>query len=86
MRLVGSFVTESNILARQGEHFKKMKESMSSEARIFYDDYFARYSQYFSSVAQGGNLEKLRDSGIYEAFEGALLDTYPSAVYTYVCK
>ncbi|KAF3422673.1 hypothetical protein E2986_00245 [Frieseomelitta varia] len=78
----GSFVTESNILARQDEHFKTMKQSMSSEAETFYDDYFARYSQYFSSVAQGGNLEKLRDSGIYEAFEGALLDKYPSAVYT----
>ncbi|KAK1133037.1 hypothetical protein K0M31_014400 [Melipona bicolor] len=77
----GSFTTESNILARQRTHFKKMEKSMSSEMKTFYGDYFARYSEYFSSMARCGNLEKLQDSGIYEAFEGALLDKYPSAVY-----
>lgn len=57
---------------------------MSEEARAFYGDYFTRYSQYFSSVSQGTNVEKLQDSGIYEVFEGALLDKYPSAIYKYV--
>ena len=77
----GSFVTESNILARQAEHFESMRKSMSEEARAFYGDYFTRYSQYFSSVSQGTNFEKLQESGIYEVFEGALLDKYPSAIY-----
>ncbi|CAL7949796.1 unnamed protein product [Xylocopa violacea] len=77
----GSFVGESNILARQAEHFETMKRSISAEVETFYGDYFARYSQYFSSVAQGTNLKKLKDVGVYEVFEGALLDKYPSAVY-----
>ncbi|OAD60364.1 Estradiol 17-beta-dehydrogenase 2, partial [Eufriesea mexicana] len=77
----GSFVRESNILARQAEHFQAMKRSMSAEAKTFYGDYFVRYSQYFASVAQGAGLEKLQDSGIYDVFEGALLDKYPSAIY-----
>ncbi|KOX77077.1 Estradiol 17-beta-dehydrogenase 2 [Melipona quadrifasciata] len=78
----GSFVGESNILARQSQYFKKMERAMSTEAKTFYGDYFARYSQYFSSMARCGNLDKLEDSGIFETFEGALLDKYPSAVYT----
>ncbi|KOC59747.1 Short-chain dehydrogenase/reductase family 9C member 7 [Habropoda laboriosa] len=77
----GSFVKESNILARQAEHFEAMRRSMSEEARTFYGDYFDTYSQYFASVTQGTKLQKLQDSRVYEVFEGALLDKYPSAVY-----
>ncbi|XP_076761126.1 SDR family oxidoreductase shroud [Xylocopa sonorina] len=77
----GSFVGESNILARQAEHFETMRRSMSTEVETFYGDYFARYSRYFSSVGHGTNLKKLQDPGVYEVFEGALLDKYPSAVY-----
>ncbi|XP_076235153.1 SDR family oxidoreductase shroud [Calliopsis andreniformis] len=77
----GSFVRESNIMLRQAEYFESMRNSMSEEARSFYGDYFTTYSQYFSSVSQGTSLQKLQDRGIYEAFEGALLDKYPSAVY-----
>lgn len=57
---------------------------MSEEAKTFYGDYFARYSQYFTSVGQDTSLRKLQDSGVYETFEGALLDKYPSPVYKYV--
>ncbi|XP_031825632.2 SDR family oxidoreductase shroud [Nomia melanderi] len=77
----GSFFRESSILARQAEHFEAMRNSMTDEARNFYGDYFTSYSRYFGSVAQPGNLEKLTDPGIYEAFEGALLDKHPSTVY-----
>ncbi|XP_076384024.1 SDR family oxidoreductase shroud [Megalopta genalis] len=77
----GSFFRESNILARQTEYFETMRKSMTEEARTFYGDYFTSYSQYFGSVAHGGNLEKLPDPRIYEIFEGALLDKYPSALY-----
>lgn len=81
---VGSFARESNILARQAEHFESMRKSMPEEARAFYGDYFTRYSQYFSSVSQGTGSEKLEDRGIYEAFDAALLDRHPSAIYKYV--
>ncbi|XP_078034898.1 SDR family oxidoreductase shroud [Augochlora pura] len=77
----GSFFRESNILARQTEYFETMRKSMTEDARTFYGDYFTSYSQYFGSVAHGGNLEKLPDLRIYEVFEGALLDKYPSALY-----
>lgn len=81
---IGSFVNESNILARQVEHFETMRRSMSEEAKTFYGDYFTKYSQYFSAVGQDTSLKKLQDSGVYEIFEGALLDKYPSAIYKYV--
>ncbi|XP_076637290.1 SDR family oxidoreductase shroud isoform X1 [Colletes latitarsis] len=77
----GSFVGESNILARQAEHFETMKKSMSEEAKVFYGEYFDRYSKYFVSVAHGGESRKLQDPRIYKIFEGALLDKHPSAVY-----
>ncbi|XP_054010399.1 estradiol 17-beta-dehydrogenase 2 [Hylaeus anthracinus] len=77
----GSFVTESNILARQAEHFETMRNSMADEAKVFYADYFARYSEYFGSVAPRGELKKLQGQRMYEVFEDALLDKHPSAIY-----
>lgn len=57
---------------------------MSEEAKNFYGDYFTRYTQYFSSVVQSESYEKLQDPGIYEIFEGSLLDKHPLALYKYV--
>lgn len=68
-------------MAGQAEHFETMKDSMPLEARLFYADYFDNYSKYFSSVSRPSKLEKLQDPRIYQAFEGALLDKYPSAIY-----
>ncbi|XP_076392449.1 SDR family oxidoreductase shroud [Megachile rotundata] len=77
----GSFIGESNIMARQTEHTQEMLDSMPKEAQSFYGDYLSSYFQYFTSVTQGSKLEKLQDSRIYKIFEGALLDKYPSAIY-----
>ncbi|KAG7202621.1 hypothetical protein KM043_009806 [Ampulex compressa] len=77
----GSFTSESNILAQQGKHFEAMRISMSEEAREFYGDYFDRYAQYFRPMAQEILPKKLGNPRVYEIFEGALLDKYPSAVY-----
>nr|XP_034177503.1 D-beta-hydroxybutyrate dehydrogenase, mitochondrial [Osmia lignaria] len=77
----GSFIKESNIMAGQAEHFKMMMDSMPEEAKHFYADYFNNYCKYFSSVSQATKFEKLQDPRIYEVFEGALLDKYPSAIY-----
>lgn len=77
----GSFIGKSNIMARQSEHMQDMLNSMPIETQNFYGDYLSSYFEYFSSVTQGTKLEKLQDTRIYQKFEGALLDKYPSAIY-----
>ncbi|EFN77626.1 Hydroxysteroid 17-beta dehydrogenase 6 [Harpegnathos saltator] len=77
----GNFTGESNIMARQRQYFNEMKRSMKSEAMVFYDDYFTRYVEYYSSVAGQNDLKRVTNSGIYEIFDNALLDVYPSAIY-----
>jgi len=71
----------------QQAYFEKMQSSMSDEAKEFYGDYFTRYMDYFSQISQKTsvqdeeNVHVLSDTKIYEIFDGALLDTYPSAIY-----
>ncbi|KAH0952203.1 hypothetical protein HN011_000672 [Eciton burchellii] len=83
----GGFVSESNIMRWQQAHFEKMQSSMSDEAKEFYGDYFTRYVGYFSQISQKTsvqdeeNVHVLSDTKIYETFDGALLDIYPSAIY-----
>lgn len=77
----GSFICESNILARQSDHFETMRAAMSDEARRFYGDYFTRYSRYFNSLSRETEPRKVVNEQLYDTFEGALLDRYPSAVY-----
>jgi len=56
---------------------------MSDEAIQFYGDYFTRYAEYFSLISPKNqdNVKVLSDPRIYEIFDKALLDIYPSAVY-----
>ncbi|KAF7383810.1 hypothetical protein HZH68_014567 [Vespula germanica] len=77
----GSFTQESNILANQPERFDAMKESMTLDARYFYRDYFDRYVKYFEPLARKVTPKPVENPRIYEKFEGALLDNYPSSVY-----
>ncbi|XP_077277262.1 SDR family oxidoreductase shroud isoform X1 [Temnothorax americanus] len=80
----GGFVSQSNIMKRQRLHFDEMRQHMSDEAKQFYGNYFTRYAEYFSlasSMENQGSLKVLSDPRIYEIFDNALLDSYPSAVY-----
>ncbi|XP_011643341.1 D-beta-hydroxybutyrate dehydrogenase, mitochondrial [Pogonomyrmex barbatus] len=80
----GGFVTESNIMKRQRLHFDEMRKHMSDEAKQFYGNYFNRYAEYFSLdsiMKDEDNVKVLSDPKIYETFDNALLDIYPSTVY-----
>lgn len=77
----GSFTQQSNILARQSRYFDAMKSAMSEEARNFYGDYFDRYINYLLPLAQKISPRAVENPQIYETFEGALLDRYPSIMY-----
>lgn len=77
----GNFTRESNIMARQRQYFNEMEQSMKPETMAFYDDYFARYVEYYSSVAGQNDLKRVTNSSIYDIFDNALLDVYPSTVY-----
>lgn len=80
----GGFVSQSNIMKRQRLHFEEMSRNMSKEAKQFYGNYFNRYAEYFSLVSPTENLNNLKvlsDPRIYEIFDNALLNVYPSAVY-----
>lgn len=81
---IGGFVSQSNIMKRQRLHFEEMSRNMSKEAKQFYGNYFNRYAEYFSLVSPTENLNNLKvlsDPRIYEIFDNALLNVYPSAVY-----
>lgn len=80
----GGFVFESNIMKRQRLHFDEMSQHMSDEAKRFYGTYFHRYAEYFSQISPTENeddVKTLSNLRIYEMFDSALLDVYPSAVY-----
>lgn len=81
--MTGGFVSESNIMKRQRLHFDEMERHMSDEAKRFYGNYFTRYAEYFSLIPpteNQNNLKMLSDPKIYEVFDNALLNIYPSAV------
>lgn len=61
-----------------------MKESMTLDARYFYRDYFDRYAKYFEPLACKVTPKAVENPRIYEKFEGAMLDNYPSPVYKWV--
>ena len=77
----GSYIRETNIFNHQADHFEAMKWVMSKEVQNFYGDYLTRYIKYFTSLVEKIGLQKIRDNRIYEIFEAALLDRYPSPTY-----
>jgi 3-hydroxybutyrate dehydrogenase len=79
----GSFVLTSNIAAQQSDRAAEMRESLSKEQLDFYGDYFDRYNGYLKGLS-GEKDPQMVDSLILEAFEEALLDAPPKAIY--VCE
>ncbi|XP_018343330.1 PREDICTED: estradiol 17-beta-dehydrogenase 2 isoform X2 [Trachymyrmex septentrionalis] len=79
----GGFVLQSNIMKRQPLHFDEMRRHMSEEVKQFYGNYFTRYAEYFSmpSLTENRDNIQITDPTIYETFDNALLNIYPSAVY-----
>ncbi|KYQ51538.1 Estradiol 17-beta-dehydrogenase 2 [Trachymyrmex zeteki] len=80
----GGFVLQSNIMKRQRLHFDEMRQHMSEEVKQFYGNYFTRYAEYFCMPSLTENRDHAKiisDPKIYETFDNALLNIYPSAVY-----
>lgn len=81
---IGGFVLQSNIMKRQRLHFDEMRQHMSEEVKQFYGNYFTRYAEYFCMPSLTENRDHAKiisDPKIYETFDNALLNIYPSAVY-----
>lgn len=72
-------------MRRQRLHFNEMEQHMSDEAKQFYGNYFTRYAEYFSQASLSSdnqdNIKVLTNPRIYETFDSALLDVYPSTTY-----
>lgn len=83
--IIGGFISQSNIMRQQRLHFDEMEQHMSDEAKQFYGNYFTRYAEFFSQVGlpfgNQDNIKVLTNPRIYETFDSALLDVYPSATY-----
>ncbi|XP_072767759.1 D-beta-hydroxybutyrate dehydrogenase, mitochondrial [Anoplolepis gracilipes] len=78
----GGFVSQSNIMKRQRRHFEEMAVYISYEAKQFYGDYFTRYCKYFSDLqSDKDEVTVLSNVKIYETFDSALLEVYPSPIY-----
>ncbi|XP_071869381.1 SDR family oxidoreductase shroud [Bombus fervidus] len=77
----GSYMKDTNIFNHQADNFEAMKWVMSKEVQTFYGDYLSRYIKYFTSLVESPVLQTIQDKRVYEIFEAALLDKYPSATY-----
>lgn len=77
----GSFVQNSNIMARHGEHLLEMQSAFTNDQKKFYGDYFNRYNSHLSSISRQNPPIKIPDSALYEKFGRALMETNPRAMY-----
>ena len=77
----GSFVTESNITAKQSEHAKTMWAAMNDEQKQFYEDYFTRFNDYLNLFIGPKPADGVKDMALLKKFEDALTNTKPKALY-----
>lgn len=77
----GSFVTQSDILAKQVERSFEMNAMLSDEQTAVYGEYFRRYNAYLSTFCGKRLPVKVDDAGLYETFDRAVLDVEPRSVY-----
>ncbi|KAF4532258.1 hypothetical protein B566_EDAN004345 [Ephemera danica] len=77
----GSFSSQSNILACQGQHAIEMEQAMPESDKILYGDYFQRYHLYLSGLFGKKSPVVLQDKLLYRKFNHALLAARPDAVY-----
>ncbi|EFA06375.2 D-beta-hydroxybutyrate dehydrogenase, mitochondrial [Tribolium castaneum] len=77
----GSFVTQSNIMAKHPEHVHEMHRNFSKEQRGFYEEYFQRYHAYLLGITAPKIPKPIQDSGLYRKFEEALCLETPKPAY-----
>ncbi|RZB39505.1 hypothetical protein BDFB_013136 [Asbolus verrucosus] len=77
----GSFVTESNIIARHADHIHEMHKAFTKEQHAFYEDYFQRYNAHLLGINIFKIPEKIKNNTLYNKFEEALMLETPKAAY-----
>lgn len=77
----GSLVMSTNITARQNEFTQEMLQSLTSEQRKFYGEYFDEYNGYLKYISGTKPIERIDNAELFEKFENALLHRFPDAVY-----
>lgn len=79
----GSFVTQSNIMARQVASSFEMNAAFTSEQRLVYGPYFRRYNNYLTSLSGERFPVKIQDPEMYKTFDKVLLDVEPKSTYVH---
>ncbi|XP_068895309.1 D-beta-hydroxybutyrate dehydrogenase, mitochondrial isoform X2 [Tenebrio molitor] len=77
----GSFVSESNIMARHPEHVHEMHRAFNREQRAFYEEYFQRYHAFLLGIPIPKVPKPLDNHTLYRKFEDALLLESPKHAY-----
>lgn len=77
----GSFVNQSNIMAKQTDKLYEMHTHFTTEQKSFYADYFKRYSDYLSMITGPKIPKRIQDKHLYKQFEMALKDVHPAGKY-----
>lgn len=77
----GSFVMESNIMARHSEHVREMYNNFTKEQYLFYEDYFQRYNAHLLGIPIQKVPSKIVNNALFTEFEQALLLESPKASY-----
>lgn len=77
----GSFIQQSNIMAKLKDHIYKMESAMTQEQLDFYGDYFNEYVSYLGVLAGLKEVKKINDVNLYKVYENALLHNRPKRCY-----
>ncbi|KAJ9585678.1 hypothetical protein L9F63_002468 [Diploptera punctata] len=77
----GSFPTQTNIMARQSEYAKEMRQDMTDEYFNYFGDYFMEYNAYLSCIPTPEKPIPVDDDKLHAKFQDALLAKYPKQRY-----
>lgn len=79
----GSFIGQSNIMAKHVDNVYEMNSEFTTEQKQFYGDYFQKYNAYLSAIVVPSHVRKIEDDAMYGVFASALMSERPRAVYVH---
>lgn len=79
----GSFIGQSNIMAKHVDNVYEMNSEFTTEQKHFYGEYFRKYNAYLSAIVVPSHVRKIDDDAMYDVFKNALMSEKPKALYVH---
>ncbi|KAJ8896412.1 hypothetical protein PR048_001756 [Dryococelus australis] len=77
----GSFMMNSNLMARHSSQVADMQRAMSADDRHFFGDYFARFHAALAPLAVEREPTAIHDKRLHTMFDEAVLSPSPATHY-----